>query len=173
MKGATNNRWSFTCEIHKPWEEEMKFLLLLLAVFIITSCVTHIGKETVDELDGNWSVMSFISAGEKGSAEEAGRYLVVFQGGKFYVEKDGIEIQNGTYELTPGTHPKAANFTFNTGDKLKGKTALGIYKLTNDELTICFTAPSEEPKSEEERPMAFESTAENGYRLNVYGRITE
>jgi len=151
----------------------MKYWPMILIMLIILACTTHGQRNTADDLTAKWQVVSFTTAGESGSEDEAKKYKVVFDNGTFIVSKDGSVIQEGTYELIPGEDPKAADLNFANGDKLKAKTALGIYRITDDELSICFTAPSERVPPGGERPQVFESTAENGYRLNVYKRISE
>src|SRR5262249_51217416 len=128
-------------------------------------------ERVIDNLRGTWQVVSFTTAGEKGSEEEARKYKITFSDGSFSVTKDGTVIQEGTYKVDPSGKPKAVDVAWTKGKGFESKSALGIYEVKEDELRICFGAPAAERPAEVSRPREFTSTAESKTHLSLYKRV--
>jgi uncharacterized protein (TIGR03067 family) len=77
--------------------------------------------------------MSFEEGGQKATDEAIKEAMVTFAAGGKMTIKQGAKKQEFTYQLGPAKEPKEFN-----GTNEKGRTALGIYKLDGDTLTVCF-----------------------------------
>ena len=150
----------------------MRWLTLALMgeMLAVVFGMSVVPKAQSDGLEGSWQVVSFASDGEKGSADEAKTYKVFFSKQGFKVVKNGEVIQEGTYTINLTKNPKAIDLVFVKGGASEGKTALGIFSIKDDDLSICFNAPSNDRPQEEERPREFSSTDEAKTWLNVYKR---
>ncbi|HEX4590705.1 MAG TPA: TIGR03067 domain-containing protein [Gemmataceae bacterium] len=120
-------------------------------------------KDTKDNLDGEWSMVS-------GTADGMAMPDQMVKTGK-RVAKDGettITIGGRTYfkakfTIDPGKKPAAIDYEMTEGPT-KGKKQLGIYKLDGDTVTFCFAAPGKV------RPTDFTAKSGSERTLSVWKR---
>ena len=117
------------------------------------------------KLEGRWEVVSSERSGAKDSEEKIKGYVMTLEKGKFSVSRAGKDLRAGTYKVDSSTRPRRIDLVFTAGRK---GNSLGIYKISGDRLTICFSKPSPSPVPEANRPKEFSSTKGNEFRLNVY-----
>jgi uncharacterized protein (TIGR03067 family) len=116
------------------------------------------------ELSGTWQAESYALDGKKASADDLKKIkLVIDAHGKSEAFRDGQVFIASTTKLDPTQNPMTIDVTFTEGDS-KGKTALGIYRIEGDLLTICRSAP------DQARPTMFASTPGSGHTLMTYKR---
>ena len=115
--------------------------------------------------EGTWQVVSLVVDGDKSDEQDARKITVVNEAdGRWTLEVDGKVIARGTSEIDPTKKPKAIDLTETEGDD-KGKTALGIYELGDDERKVCYA------KAGMERPADFSAPAGSGRILAVLKRV--
>ena len=114
-------------------------------------------------LQGVWTCASAVIDG-KPLAEEAAKNLkLTLTADRYKTERGEQVLFDGTYMVNAVKNPPQIDMIGTEGD-LKGKVALGIYKLDGDTLTICYVMPGKE------RPAAFESQPQSGAFLVVWKR---
>jgi uncharacterized protein (TIGR03067 family) len=123
-------------------------------------------KKEMKKIAGEYRATDYVADGKRGTkAEElATLRLRVYGGGNFKLEREGQIVVDGTLRIDPTKTPKMVNIEYTTGPD-EGKTALGIYELTDDTLRICRAIP------EEDRPTEFASKAGSRHVLLVYKRL--
>jgi uncharacterized protein (TIGR03067 family) len=121
--------------------------------------------EARKELAGTWQAVSYALDGKKASDEDMKKIrLLIDADGKTTAQREGKTFIASTTRIDPTKTPKTIDITFTAGED-KGKTALGIYKIEGDRLTICRTAPGKE------RPSEFSSRPSSRHTLMVYRRV--
>jgi uncharacterized protein (TIGR03067 family) len=116
------------------------------------------------ELAGTWQAVSYSLDGNKASDEDMKNIQLVFEAnGKTRALRDGQVFIASTTTIDPSSNPMTIDMTYTEGDP-KGRTALGIYKIEDDLLTICRAAP------DKPRPDAFASKPGSGHTLMTYKR---
>ena len=106
--------------------------------------------------EGAWQVVSLEIDGNKTDEQDAKKITVVNEAdGKWSLEVDGKVIARGTSEIDPTRKPKGIDLTETEGDD-KGRTALGIYEVGDDERKVCYA------KAGMERPDDFSAPAGSG-----------
>ena len=139
--------------------------LLALGVGLLSSAEEPPGsgaKQTLDALQGRWTMVSFEVNGESLPEEQV-------KTGSLVVEQDlykptlGERRASFSIQLDPAPDPKAIDFTFTEGPE-KGKAALGIYELTADTYKVCIGMAGKP------RPKAFVSKPGSGHVLEVLKR---
>jgi uncharacterized protein (TIGR03067 family) len=107
-------------------------------------------KTAMDKLEGNWICISAVVNG-KPLVESTVQLLRLTLTPERYTTRRGSEVLfDSTYMTEPAGNPKQIDMVGTEGE-LTGKKAQGIYSLTGDTLTICYTMPGKP------RPAAFES----------------
>lgn len=128
-------------------------MLRLLVVCIIFSAITRMAwSEDNNHLTGKWNLTEREKGGKK--AKVSG---VTFE---FATDKmtitdanPGRKKETGTYKIDPTKTPATMDIDVGPNGP-SGQATLGIYKLENDRLVICFVFG---PDGKEKRPTAFES----------------
>jgi len=116
------------------------------------------------ELAGTWQAVTYALDGNSASAEDMKKVkLVIDTDGKAQALSEGKVFIASTIKPDPCQNPMTMDLTFTEGDP-KGKTALGIYKIEGEVLTICRSAP------DQPRPTEFASTPGSGHTLMTYKR---
>lgn len=116
------------------------------------------------KLEGTWSCTSAVIDG-KPLAEEAAKVLRLTLTADHYRTERGEQVLfDSTYTVDATKNPKTIEMVGTEGE-LKGKPALGIYKLEGDLLTMCYVMPGRE------RPTTFESQPETGIFLVIWKRM--
>jgi uncharacterized protein (TIGR03067 family) len=122
------------------------------------------GAAELKRLAGSWQAVSYALDGKEAPAEDLKKVkLRIDAHGKTAAQSEGKTFLASTIRVDPGWNPKTIDIAFTEGDR-KGKTALGIYKLDGDTLTICRANPGKD------RPSAFSSTPGSGLTLMSYRR---
>jgi uncharacterized protein (TIGR03067 family) len=118
------------------------------------------------EMAGTWQAVSYALSGEPASAEDMKKVKLVIDGsGQAVASSDGKVFIAGTTTIDPTGSPMTLDVTYTEGDiNIKGQTALGIYKIEDDVLTICRAAPGRS------RPAEFSSPPGSGLTLMTYQR---
>ncbi len=116
------------------------------------------------ELAGTWQAVSYALDGKKAPDEDMKKIqLVIDAGGKATALRESKVFIASTTKIDPASNPMTIDITFTEGD-LKGQSALGIYKIEDDVLTICRAAP------DATRPTEFASKSGSGHTLMTYKR---
>jgi uncharacterized protein (TIGR03067 family) len=116
------------------------------------------------ELTGTWKAVSYSLDGNKAADEDMKRIeLAIEADGKATALREGKVFIAGTTRIDPTSNPMTIDVTYTEGDP-KGQTALGIFKIEDDLLTICRSAP------DKARPTEFSSKPGSGHTLMTYRR---
>jgi uncharacterized protein (TIGR03067 family) len=116
------------------------------------------------ELAGTWQSVSYSLDGNKAPDEDLKKVtLSIDADGKASARRDGQVFIASTLKIDPNSAPMTVDVTFTEGDA-KGRTALGIYKIEDDVLTLCRAAP------DKARPAEFSSKPGSGHTLMTYRR---
>jgi uncharacterized protein (TIGR03067 family) len=107
---------------------------------------------------GTWTVVSFEEGGKKAAKEVTKQRKVIITADGKMKAKQGEKEQEFTLKLDPARKPKQFSATND-----KGRTALGIYKLDGDTLTVCWARVGA-------RPTAFASKKGTAVVLEVLKR---
>ena len=134
----------------------------LVSVAMLNTCFGE-GPVDTKNLQGVWTCTSATIDG-KPLAEEAAKNLkLTLTADRYKTERGEQVLFDSTYKVDPAKTPAQIDMIGTEGD-LKGKAALGIYKLDGDSLTICYVMPGKE------RPNTFESQPQSGAFLVVWKR---
>jgi uncharacterized protein (TIGR03067 family) len=125
----------------------------------VKEALIEVGRK---DLAGTWQALSYTLDGKAASADDMKKVkLVIDAGGKGSAYSDGKLFIASTITIDPTASPMAMDISFTEGNQ-KGKTALGIYKIEDDILTICRAEP------DYPRPTEFASAAGSGLTLMTY-----
>jgi uncharacterized protein (TIGR03067 family) len=122
-----------------------------------------VAKET-KKFQGNWTIESSETGGQKVPAEQLKELVLTFEGDKHTVKHGSDVVQAGTQTIDPAKSPKAIDVTITEGPS-KGAVMLGIYEFDGDTLKVCF-----DPEGKK-RPTEFKSPAGSMVFVNVHKRI--
>jgi len=115
------------------------------------------------QLAGSWTCASATIDGTPLAAETAKVLTLTLTADRFKTQRGEQVLFDSTYTVDATKDPKQIDMIGTEGD-LKGKPALGIYKLDGDKLTLCYTMPGKE------RPAKFESAPKSGVYLIEWQR---
>ena len=126
----------------------------LVLMTIGSFCVFSVGAETVnpETVAGVWSCVEAVNNGNKLADEKAAQLRLTLTDKQFKTQLGEQVLFDSTYTLNAAKTPVEIEMLGNEGD-LKGKPALGIIKLEDGTLTLCYVMPGgERPKSFESQP---------------------
>jgi uncharacterized protein (TIGR03067 family) len=137
---------------------------------VVAACVVEVpsaglgqGKGDTMSLQGTWTCVSATINGSP-LAEEARKQLkLTMTTDRFKTERGDQVLFDSTYTIDPTRSPPTIDMIGTEGE-LKGKPALGIYKLDANQLTLCYVMPGSP------RPTAFDSQPNSGAFLVVWKR---
>jgi len=116
------------------------------------------------ELAGTWQAVTYALDGNAASPEDMAKIkLSVEPDGRATALREGRPFIAAASTLDPTTSPMNIDFSYSLGE-LNGQTAPGIYKIEDDLLTICRSAPGQA------RPAEFSSKPGSGRTLMTYKR---
>src|SRR5262245_12672297 len=92
-------------------------------------------NDNMSELQGTWQAIRMEVASGVLPAETAKRLQYVFEGGRVTLLEDGKPSGTGTFSLSKAV-PRTIDVIMTEGPAT-GQTALGIYQITGDRLTMC------------------------------------
>jgi uncharacterized protein (TIGR03067 family) len=95
--------------------------------------------------------------------ETAGQLRLTLTADRYKTERGEQVLFDSTYRLDAKQDPPHIDMIGTEGD-LKGKAALGIWKLDGEQLTMCYVMPGSP------RPTKFESQPQSGAFLVVWKR---
>ena len=128
--------------------------ITIVSAFLFCSTVAYGDEINAAKLVGNWKYVSGVRAGEEVPAERlVGRVKITAE--TFRVPSGEEQPFVMAYTLRPKTDPVEIDFKITAGPVPEG-TALGIIKLENGALVLCY-----DPMGQK-RPTTFSSTEENG-----------
>jgi uncharacterized protein (TIGR03067 family) len=138
---------------------------LLVAGCLLAASGTALGQQQGDamNLQGTWSCVTATINGRPLAEEAAKQLKLTMTADRFKTERAGQTLFDSTYTLDPAKSPPAIDMIGTEGE-LKGKPALGIYKLDANQLTLCYVMPGSP------RPTTFDSPPESGAFLIVWKR---
>ena len=114
-------------------------------------------------LIGTWICVSAMIDGRPLPEETVQQLRLTLTAKRYKSERGDQVLFDSTYTVDPSKDPPQIDMIGTEGD-LKGKPALGIYKLDGDSLTLCYVMPGKE------RPTKFESPPQSGVFMVVYKR---
>ncbi|MBS0263293.1 MAG: TIGR03067 domain-containing protein [Planctomycetes bacterium] len=114
------------------------------------------------ELEGTWDLVSLERDGEAVNVQDDTRLVIT--GNRFEVRVGDKVIAAGMNRLNRELRPATVDATYTVGPD-QGHSFKGIYQLDEDTLKFCRGGAPEQ-----ERPRAFQTTAENRGLLSVYRR---
>jgi uncharacterized protein (TIGR03067 family) len=142
---------------------------LMLSVMVRTNQSVKAALVEVErkELAGTWQAVSYALDGKAASPEDMAKIkLSIEPDGRTTAVRAGQPFIATASVLDPMTDPMNIDFAYTLGE-LKGQTAPGIYKIEDDVLTICRSAPGHA------RPTTFDSKPGSGHTLMTYKRESE
>jgi uncharacterized protein (TIGR03067 family) len=111
------------------------FSLLLFCAAALTACKKDEGPpDAPAEVQGTWSGYEVLG--------RSGTWTLIIAGRALSTSGPG-EWAKGSVNANPAANPKEVNFVINEASlpQYVGKTSLGIYKISNDTLTVALNAP--------------------------------
>lgn len=114
-------------------------------------------------LQGTWTCVSGLIDGKPLAEETVKQLKLTLTADRFKTQRGDQVLFDSTYTTDPAKLPPTIDMIGTEGE-LKGKPALGIYKLDANQLTLCYVMPGSQ------RPTAFDSQPHSGAFLIVWKR---
>jgi uncharacterized protein (TIGR03067 family) len=141
------------------------------AAMVIAGCIFGLaafghGQQRSDamSLRGTWTCVSATIDGRPLAEEAAKQLKLTMTADRFKTERGDQVLFDSTYAIDATKTPPQIDMIGTEGE-LKGKPALGIYKLDANQLTLCYVMPGSP------RPTAFDSQPQSGTFLIVWKRM--
>lgn len=140
------------------------------AVLIVLMTASHAGADNkpLDEaqkaLIGKWTVVSCEANGQKLPKDTLiWQWTFLAEGKAVLTDLKRDEESNFTYSIAPSKESQAIDIVYQGPEPaLKGSKQLGIYKLEDNELTVCLNLPSVT-----ERPKKFATQMGSGFLMKL------
>lgn len=113
-------------------------------------------------IEGTWKLIRGEQNGEDEPQEDLPRSSLVIKGDEHTVTI-GDAVLKGTHKLDSSATPMTIDAT-DTAGPFEGMSLKGIFKVENDELTVCFAAPGED------RPATFSTKDGKATLMHVWRR---
>jgi len=136
-------------------------LVVLLCTGLLIA--QELAKQELEKHQGTWVAVSFRRDGAQTPADIVRTIARTVEGDHVVWKRDGKSFAGTVMVLDPGQDPKAID-VIPDGGPLRGKHVLGIYRLENDELTLCM-ADADQP-----RPREFKAEKGSRQTLMVFRR---
>ena len=113
----------------------------LAALIALCACTGSIraqnpAKKELDRQQGTWVAVSFRREGAETPREIVRTISRIVEGDHVVWKREGKSFAGTAMVLDPGQDPKAID-VIPDGGPSRGKHVLGIYRIENDELTLC------------------------------------
>jgi uncharacterized protein (TIGR03067 family) len=143
----------------------MNFARFVLGSVIVVMHANSVvqGQDAAKELQGVWTCAHATIDGNPLAEDTAKQLKLTLTADRYKSQRGDQVLFDSSYKVDASKSPKQIEMIGTEGD-LKGKAALGIYKLDGDTLTMCYCLPGKE------RPTAFESSSGSGAFLVVWKR---
>ena len=140
-----------------------RFLAVVALTFgFAASADDKAAKAELEKLTGTWKGVSVVRDGKAIPKAEAEAVRLVVTGEKYTLTEGKDEIE-GTHKLDPTKKPKEVDAVRTKGPN-KGETLKGVYELTDDTFTVCFSAPGKD------RPKELKAEGGPGLRVLTFKR---
>jgi len=142
----------------------MKTILVILT-FLAFGQSAHqdsTGSDDVERLQGTWNFVLLEVEGAKLPEAMLSGSKIIIKGENFKSISAGVTYE-GKIKIDPAKTPRTLDLIFTDGPE-KGRTSLGIYDLTGDDLKICLSLAGST------RPTEFVSKPGSGFAFEVLKR---
>ena len=119
--------------------------------------------DDLKKLQGSWDCVAMEREGDEIPAESFKGSMVVYEGDRLTLYRDGEVFRRGIVTLDPAKSPKRVN-TWDLGGPYEDQTVPGIYAIDGDTLKVCFSRPGAD------RPVEFTTKKAPGFLVCVYKR---
>jgi uncharacterized protein (TIGR03067 family) len=136
---------------------------VILSLFVLATAARGEDVAAKGDLQGTWTCTSGVIDGKPLAEETAKRLRLTLTADRYKTERGDEVLFDSTYTIDAAKNPKQIDMIGTEGE-LKGRPALGIYRLEGDMLTICYVMPGGQ------RPAAFESKPQSGVYVVVWKR---
>ena len=120
-------------------------------------------KKELKRHQGTWTATSSIYDGQEAPEALVRSITRIVEKDHVVWKRDGKSFAGTKIELDPSRDPKTID-VIPDGGKDRGERVLGIYKLEDDQLTICMAAPGKP------RPTEFKAEKGSGCTLRTFTR---
>jgi uncharacterized protein (TIGR03067 family) len=136
--------------------------LTLLALGLVAAAedAKDNNAKELDRLQGEWQMVSGRQDGVDTPEEAAKTMRCAVKGAHVSFLRDGKIVEEVTIKLDTSKDPKVVDSTL-----AKDQVAAGIYKLEDDQFTLCYAKPGKD------RPVDFKAKEDTGHSLSVWKRV--
>jgi uncharacterized protein (TIGR03067 family) len=136
---------------------------LTLGLLVAADAKDTPADKELKQLQGTWVMVSGEQRGEKSPDQIVKNEVLTIDGNRLTVKLVGVITLSGPCKLGPNEKPQAIDMVDGDGP-LQGKTLLGIYELSGEQLKLYFALPGRE------RPKQFTTRTGTGFVLRVWKR---
>lgn len=158
-------KWAsrFPCATSKTPRIAFLLALTCTAISLVAAEDNPAVKKDMDQLQGEWSMVSGTADGQPMPEEMRKQMKRVCKGDEITVTTGGQMFLKARVIIDPTKKPKTIDYEMTDGFT-KGKKQLGIYELDGDTFKSCFGAPGAE------RPKDFTSKTGDKHTSSVWKR---